>query len=80
MQRWQEVRLADLPLFDFELTGSEFLETRLLPSAASGSGFVVLALTARTSDSGDPVGGAVAALPHAERPRQGQDRIVLANP
>jgi hypothetical protein len=78
--RWQEVRLADQPVFGFELNGTEFLRTRLTSSSESGSGFIALALTIRTSDTGDAVGGAVAAVPYAERPRTGQDRVVLANP
>jgi len=77
VQRWTEVALADNPIFDRDVHGSDFLQTRLRPSAAS-PGFVVIGFTSLASSDGAETGGSAGAVPHMQGVAPG-DRIVLAD-
>ena len=77
VQRWAEIALSDIPVFQQGVAG-DFLETSLR-AATTSPGIVVVALSDRAFDDGSPAGGAVVAVPHPEGPRDGQDRIILAD-
>jgi hypothetical protein len=78
VQRWADIPLGGMTIFDRNLLGGDFVQTRLSTAQVS-PGIVVVALTDRASTAGEAAGGAVIAVPFAAGVHAGQDRILLAD-
>jgi hypothetical protein len=77
VQRWADIPLAGMHIFDRDVLGTDFAQTEVKPT--QGPGIIVVALTDRATDSGDTVGGSIAAVPHAVGVHADQDRISLTS-
>src|SRR5262249_30482732 len=77
VQRWADIPLAGMQIFDRDVLGTDFAQTEVR-SAQGSPGIVVVALTDRASDDGDSAGAPLAAVPRAVGVHADQDRISLA--
>jgi hypothetical protein len=75
--RREAIPLAEFPIFQREVVGTDFMQVRIRPSTTESAGVVLVALTDRSAGDQSPAGGAEAMVPYPEGAREASDRIVL---
>lgn len=78
VQRNEEIPLADFPILQRDVLGSDFAQLRVRPAGPPSGGVVIVALSDRADAAGNTAGGAEAVLPYPEGAHDQTDRIVLS--